>query len=87
MRDMTSDRIKELYAAEPFRPFTLHLADGSTARVISPEFMMFTPGGRTIVVSKADDGAVEIIDLLLVTKVSVGGANGSKRRRRGSYGP
>jgi hypothetical protein len=82
---MTSDRIKELYAAKPFRPFTLHLADGASSRVISPEFMMLTPGGRTIVVS-SEDGAVEIIDLLLVTKVSVAGANGSKRRRRGSNG-
>jgi hypothetical protein len=80
---MTSDRVKELYAAKPFRPFTLHLADGTAARVISPEFMAFTPGGRTIVVTK-DDGVVEIIDLLLVTKVSVPGVNGSKRRRRRS---
>jgi hypothetical protein len=54
---MTSDRLKEVYSAKPFRPITLHLADGSLARVISPEFMAFTPGGRTIVVTK-DDGAV-----------------------------
>jgi hypothetical protein len=78
---MTSDRIKALYGARPFRPFTLHLADGSTARVISPEFMMFTPGGRTIVIY-AEDSGVEIIDLLLVTKISVASTNGAKRRRR-----
>jgi hypothetical protein len=80
---MTSDRIKELYAAKPFRPFTLHLADGSKARVVSPEFMMFTPGGRAIVIYVEDSG-VEFIDLLLVTKVSVASTNGSKRRRRPS---
>jgi len=81
---MTSDRIKELYAARPFRPFTLHLADGSSTRVVSPEFMMLTPGGRTLVVSQEDD-ALDIIDLLLVTKVSVGNGSG-RRRRRGSDG-
>jgi hypothetical protein len=80
---MTSDRIRELYSAQPFRPFTLHLADGSRARIVSPEFMMFPPGGRTIVVYTQDSG-VEFIDLLLVTKVSVASTNGSKRRRRHS---
>ena len=80
---MTSDRISELYSTQPFRPFTLHLADGSIARIRSPEFMMFPPGGRTIVVY-TDDSGVEIIDLLLVTKVAVAGTNGSKRRRRHS---
>jgi hypothetical protein len=77
---MTSDRIKALYSAKPFRPFTLHLADGTKTQVASPEFMMLTPGGRTLVVGHGDD-ALDIIDLLLVTKVSIG--NGSRKRPPG----
>jgi hypothetical protein len=79
---MTSDRIKEYYSARPFRAFTLHLADGSKARVISPAFMMIPPSGRTIIVVYTEDSGVEFVDLLLVTKVSVAGTNGVKRRRR-----
>jgi hypothetical protein len=77
--------MRELYLARPFRPFTLHLADGAKARVRSPEFMMLTPGGRTVVVSQdtGNGDALDIIDLLLVTKVSVGS---DRKGRRGSNG-
>lgn len=79
---MTTDQVKEAYRARPFRPFNLHLADGDTIPVKSPEFMWMTPGGRTVFVSQGGDAA-EIIDLLLVAKISVGnGSAHSKRRRR-----
>jgi hypothetical protein len=79
---MTTDQVKEAYRARPFRPFNLHLADGDTIPVKSPEFMWMTPGGRTVFVSQGGDAA-EIIDLLLVTKISFGnGSAPSKRRRR-----
>lgn len=65
---MTLTEVKRAYAAKPFRPFTLKLADGSRLRVRSPEFLAFFPGGRTIVVVK-DEGEYEIVDLLLVTSL------------------
>jgi hypothetical protein len=77
---MTSDQVKELYRAKPFKPFTLHLADGDTIPVKSPEFMWMTPGGRTIFVSQGGDSAA-IIDLLLVTKITF--VNGRPRSGRG----
>lgn len=78
---MTTDQVKELYRAKPFRSFTLHLADGDTIPVKSPEFMWMTPGGRTIFVSQGGDSAA-IIDLLLVTKITVSNGSGSSKRRR-----
>jgi hypothetical protein len=79
---MATDQVKEAYRARPFRPFNLHLADGDTIPVKSPEFMWMTPGGRTVFVSQGGDAA-EIIDLLLVTKISFGnGSAPSKRRLR-----
>jgi hypothetical protein len=79
---MTTDQVKEAYRARPFRPFNLHLADGDTIPVKSPEFMWMTPGGRTVFVSQGGDAA-EIIGLLLVTKISFGnGSAPSKRRLR-----
>jgi hypothetical protein len=80
---MTTDQVKEAYRARPFRPFRLHLADGDTIPVKSPEFMWMTPGGRTVFVSQGGDAA-EIIDLLLVTKISFANGSASPKRRRRS---
>jgi hypothetical protein len=76
---MTIEQLETLQQTRPFKPFTLHLADGSQHRVVSPEFLWRTPGGRTIFVSLGGE-QVAIIDLLLVTKFTTG--NGVRRRRR-----
>jgi hypothetical protein len=68
---MTTEQLKALHEARPFRAFTIHLADGTNVPVKSPEFLWRTPGGRTIFVSQGDED-VTIIDLLLVTKLVVG---------------
>jgi len=76
---MTTEQLDHVHRAKPFKPFTLHLADGTKHRVVSPEFLWRTPGGRTIFVSTGPEAAA-IIDLLLVTKITIG--NGERRRRR-----
>ncbi len=83
---MTLDRLRELYQAKPFQPFAIHLADGRNVTVKSPEFMSFSPTGRTIVVHEPDD-SMRMIDLLLVTELVVppngksGGKQSSRTRR------
>lgn len=67
---MTIERIRELYHAQPFRPFILHLADGREIPVHHQEFMLARPSGRTIVVCQPDD-SMNIIDLLLVTDLEL----------------
>jgi hypothetical protein len=42
---MTIEQLDTLHQTRPFKPFTLHLADGSQHRVVSPEFLWRTPGG------------------------------------------
>jgi len=74
---MTIDRLKELYEAQPFRPFTIHLADGRAIPVHHRDFIMAVPSGRTVVVAQPDD-SMNIIDLLLVTDVEL------KAKRNGS---
>jgi hypothetical protein len=78
---MTLERIQNLYRAQPFQPFTLYLADGRAVAVKSPEFMSFSPGGRTIAVHEADE-SLRILDLLLVTEAHVhaNGGGGSSRK-------
>jgi hypothetical protein len=78
---MPLERLRELYRAQPFQPFTVHLADGREIKVKSPEFMSFSPSGRTIAVHEPDD-SLRIVDLLLVTELHIHANGGSGRRRR-----
>ena len=65
---MTIDQLREMHGAEPFNPFTLHLADGRHFHVSHPEFIMQSKRGRTVHVANAD-GSFEIIDLMLVASI------------------
>lgn len=76
---MTIEQIRRLYAARPFQPFTIHLADGRELRVLSPELMAFSASGRTISVYHKD--AFDIVELLLVTSLEVRNREETRRRR------
>ena len=80
---MTIEQLRNAYQATPFQPFTLHLADGRQIPVLSREFILAFPSGRTIAVCQPDD-SMNIIDLLLVTDLEFKrSTNGAGRRRRG----
>jgi hypothetical protein len=68
---MTTEQLDAVHKAQPFHPFTLHLADGSKHSVDHPELIWRTQGGRTVFVNKSGED-VAIIDLLLVTKITLG---------------
>ena len=80
---MTIERVRELFNAQPFQPFVMHLADGREISVHHREFMAMSPSGRTVVVYQPDD-TMNIVDLLLVTDLEIS-ANGkaSGKRKRG----
>jgi hypothetical protein len=79
---MTIEQLRNLYNAQPFRPFVIHLADGRAVPVNHLEFIMTVPSGRTVFVAQPDD-TVNIIDLLLVSDLELKPASdGSGRRRR-----
>jgi hypothetical protein len=67
---MTVNKLKEVYDLEPFRPFTLRLADGRAIPVLHREFMMAAPSGQVVVVMQPDD-TMNIIDLNLVTDIEL----------------
>jgi len=67
---MTVNKLKEIYELEPFRPFTLRLADGRAIPVLHREFMMAAPSGQVVVVMQPDD-TMNIIDLNLVTDIEL----------------
>jgi hypothetical protein len=66
---MTTDEIRKHLRAQPFQPFTIHLADGRSIHVPHSEFMFAPPGMRVAVV--LHDRHYEYVDLLLVTSVEM----------------
>lgn len=79
---MTTNHIKALHAAKPFRAFRIHMADGASVDVTHPETMLLSQGGRTVFVNTAGED-VSIIDLLLVTRLSyLHAPNGHQRKRK-----
>jgi hypothetical protein len=80
---MTIEQLRAIHQATPFRPFTIHLADGRQINVPHSEFLSHSPSGRTIIVYHADE-TFSIVDLRLVTALKV--RNGSpaevKHRKR-----
>jgi hypothetical protein len=79
MENMTRERILQLWKAEPFEKFNIHLADGRRIPVMHREFLAISPSGRTVNVYQPDD-SLNIIDLLLVTDLEVR-PNGKAHRR------
>ena len=76
---MTTEGLRKLHKAEPFRPFVIRLGDGQALPVRHPEFLAYSPNSRIATVY-AEDGSFELVDLLLITGLEVG-RNG---RRRGT---
>ena len=78
---MTTEQVKTAHQARPFRAFTLHLADGTSVDVTHPEAMLRAQSGRTVIVNTAGE-EIEIIDLLLVTKLTFHNGSPAGKRRR-----
>lgn len=67
---MTAEQFRTMREANPFRPFTIHLADGRTLPVPHRDFVSQSPSGRTIIVYQSDEG-FSVVDLYLVTELEV----------------
>jgi hypothetical protein len=76
---MTVEQLRQVWKADPFQAFTIHLADGRSIAVNHRDFLASSPSGRTIIVYQSDD-SFNVIDLLLVTDLEV--SNGKSRRSK-----
>jgi hypothetical protein len=66
-------RIRNLLHATPFRPFTIHMADGKTYLVDHPDFVLAAPDLPNIHIEEPD-GTLHTLSALLVTGVEIAGA-------------
>lgn len=62
--------IRELIAARPFVPFTIHLVDGGTAHVPTVDHVSVTATGNRVFVSY-DDGKYDAIRPLMISRVTI----------------
>jgi hypothetical protein len=67
---MTAEQLRAQREAQPFRPFTIHLADGRTLTVPHRDLVSQSPAGRTIIVYGSDE-SFRVVDLYLVTELHV----------------
>jgi hypothetical protein len=76
---MSSDEVRNMLRAKPFRPFQINLADGDSFQIVHPDFAIISPSGQTIV-AYTPKNEMKIIDLFLVT--SIEHVNGRARKAR-----
>lgn len=75
---MTAEELRRHITAVPFRPFSLHMADGRQIPVLGRDFILLSPSGRMSYVFQPDDSH-DVLDVLMITGVhydSPAGANG-----------
>ena len=73
---MKAESLRRLIEANPFKPFSINLADGRALKVPHRDFVSPSPNFRMLTVWHADDSC-DIIDLMLVIGFHV------KERRNG----
>lgn len=65
---MRPEQLRERLQASPFRPFTIHMANGRSLHVRHPEMLSVSPGGRSAVVWSGEE-SFDVIDVMLVTSL------------------
>jgi hypothetical protein len=73
---MTTEQFRATIRLQPFRPFTIRMADGRSFAVEHPDFVALSPTGRTVIVFQRDD-SYSVLDLLMMSELDVtSSANG-----------
>jgi hypothetical protein len=71
---MTTDQFRATLHQQPFRSFTIRMADGRALDVAHPDFIALSPTGRTVIVFQQDEN-YSVLDLLLMSELQVGHDN------------
>ena len=73
---MAPDRLRATLRTIPFRPFTVEVAGGKRVEIEHPDYASLSPSGRTLIVyGYPEDDAMEIIDVFLISNLSLEGGS------------
>lgn len=80
---MNVKSIREFCEAKPFRPFSVHLADGRAIPVEHPELVFFPPSNQEVLIYQQDN-SFDFVDVFQITslKQKRGSAGRSKKEER-----
>lgn len=67
---MKNSTLQDIAHASPFTPFTIHLADGRSVPVPTPDFISIHPEGRTAIVYTTNDG-LRILSVAMITEINL----------------
>ena len=67
---MRAEDLREIMHSQPFRPFTIHMADGRSFYIPHPDFIATSESGRTTIVFDTND-RLNILDRALMTELEV----------------
>jgi hypothetical protein len=80
-RRMTNEAIRQALYAQPFEPFTIHMADGRSYEVKHPEMVLAPRGVRTIVLHQGGD-RYSMVDLFLISSLDFDRRKSGRNGRR-----
>lgn len=78
---MTIEQLRTAYQAQPFQPFSIHVADGRKLSVSHRELLAISPTGRTFTLYDGV-GVAHVLDLLLVRELEIPPGDKPPRRKR-----
>lgn len=78
---MRIGELRERYDAAPFVPFDIVLTNRRAIHVAHPDFMAFSPTGRSIVVYEDNGALILDVPLIIALKERRNGARARKRSR------
>jgi len=68
---MEIERIKERVNAIPFRPFTIETTGGTQIEIVSPDYVMFAPEDRDLMVAFDRASRMFLVTTDQVTSISL----------------
>ena len=86
---MTTDQLREFVKRQPFEPFTIHLADGSSFKISHPETLVLPHGWSSSALVTYPKDRFSFLYLKSITHVSSRGNPPSiaqRKRRNGDEG-
>lgn len=78
---MKAEDFESILKHAPFKRFTIHV-DGRSVDVDHPEQVYVTPDKRTVIVALPDSG-IQILDMELISSISIRGRGRSSRKASG----
>jgi hypothetical protein len=68
--EMNTEQFQAIVRQQPFRPFTIRMADGRSFTVNHPDFVAQFPSRRSIIVFQPDD-SFSVLDMVLMSELEV----------------